>query len=341
LPFGGKVRPVDDGPGDRVDFRNNGQRDSDRILYSSAFRRLSGVTQVVSPQDEYIYHDRSMHSLKVAQVAQRTAQLLIRDHFSEEERPPIDPDIVYAAALAHDLGHPPFGHAAEHELQQVLSGKVNRDGSPSTGMPILRDTFEGNAQSLRIVARLAARKNEERLEFGGDKLIKVGLNLTWRTYAAIIKYPWAYGNQPPHLNHLAHKWAVYDSESIFLERAREEVKKDPGVWPDQADRSLEAQVMDWADDVAYAVHDTEDFFRAGLIPMDRLYKDEDPEGKWIRLIVDIEPAVRSAIEKMGIAWESQLYDEACQILSNLFPGSEYLGDSSSREAIHYFASRNI
>lgn len=202
----GTVRPVDDSTND--DPRSDGLRDADRILYSSHFRRLSGVTQVVSPQDGHVLHDRLMHTLKVAQVAQRLAQRLQRNRARR-----IDPDYVYAAALAHDLGHPPFGHAAEKELNLVLGGKKLRDGNAAPGIPnpILRDGFEGNAQTFRIAVRLAARVRRER----------AGLNLSWRTYGALLKYPWERDGQPDLLSHLSNKWSVYDPEQAAFEHCVE------------------------------------------------------------------------------------------------------------------------
>lgn len=342
--FGGIHRPVDDEASSTDgEVRSGGQRDSDRILYSSAFRRLSGITQVISPQDDYIYHDRSMHSLKVAQVAHRTAQVINKTLSGGQNIPTLEPEIVYGAALAHDLGHPPFGHAAEDELQKVLSGSIARDGSAITGIPILRDSFEGNAQTFRIVTRLAARKPGERLSFGGDKDVKVGLNLLWRTYAAILKYPWAKDKQPKHLPDLAGKWGVYDSELVFLDRARE-VAQSKGLWDTNHDRSVEAEVMDWCDDVAYAIHDTEDFFRAKLIPLDRLVLNKlarGPESEWDYLTASLEEKIELIFKRLKLKWSEEEYKLVCSEIWSWFPSREYRGDSVSREELHRFASRGI
>jgi dGTPase len=107
------------------------QRDRDRILYSNAFRRLDGVTQVVSPQEGLIFHNRLTHTLKVAQIGRRPAERLLGLH--EEDGlvtrvGGIDPDVVETAALAHDLGHPPFGHLAEELLSTLLEDKGLADG---------------------------------------------------------------------------------------------------------------------------------------------------------------------------------------------------------------------
>ena len=108
------------------DLRTAGQHDRDRVLYSNSFRRLSGVTQVVSPMEGIVVHNRLTHSLQVAQVARRLTEYLIKSNQENDEYKDIvatlDPDVVESAALAHDIGHPPFGHVAESELKQNSSG---------------------------------------------------------------------------------------------------------------------------------------------------------------------------------------------------------------------------
>jgi dGTPase len=113
------------------DQRNAFQRDRDRILYSDALRRLDGVTQVVSPGEGEVFHNRLTHTWKVAQVARRLAEMFLsrrreKDHAADWGG--IDADAVEAAALAHDLGHPPFGHIAEDELNKLVSEVVGVDG---------------------------------------------------------------------------------------------------------------------------------------------------------------------------------------------------------------------
>ena len=128
-------------PGDGLG--NPFQIDRDRLLYSTAFRRLAGVTQVVSPGEGEIFHNRLTHSLKVAQIARRLAE-----KFATAPEVPdwggLDPDMTDAAGLAHDLGHPPFGHAAEEELQHLVSLAIN---PPTTAdpKPSPVEGYEGNA----------------------------------------------------------------------------------------------------------------------------------------------------------------------------------------------------
>ncbi len=220
--------------------RTEAERDHDRILYTSAFQRLAGITQIAAPESGLTVHNRLTHTLKVAQVARRLAKRLGLSADRQE--------VAAAAALAHDLGHPPFGHLGEDALNQ----RAQAWGG-----------FEGNAQSFRIVTFLALRSGDYR-----------GLNLTRRTLAAILKYPWA---QDPADESKRHKWGTYESERRFFEFAR------AGCEQDQ--RSLEAAVVDWSDEVTYAVHDLEDFFRLGLIPLEQLAAAEDTERR--RLIGEL------------------------------------------------------
>ena len=225
------------------DTRNPFQRDRDRILYTSAFRRLAWVTQVVSSEEGVPFHNRLSHTLEVAQIGRRLAENLKRHHHNEaNELGEIDPDVVEAAALAHDLGHPPFGHIAEEELDDLVV---------CAGVP---DGFEGNAQSFRIVTKLAVR----RPEFDG-------LNLTRASLNAVLKYPWFRQLHPPEHNR---KWGAYTSEEKEFKWARK-------LGPGSDSKCVEAEIMEWADDIAYAVHDVEDFYRVGRIPLDRLTNDDE------------------------------------------------------------------
>lgn len=218
------------------DYRSQAARDRDRILYSYEFRRLASVTQVVSVAETELFHNRLTHSLKVGQVGRRLAERLAEKYPKFVNRGEgLDPDVVESACLAHDIGHPPFGHIAESELQEKLK-------------LYSLDSFEGNAQSFRIVTKLAFRTRE---------LDQPALNLTRATLRAILKYPWHYEDHPT--DRYSDKWGAYLSEGKSFEFAM-----DLGQ---SATRSLEADIMDWADDITYAVHDLEDFFRAGLIPL--------------------------------------------------------------------------
>jgi len=149
------------------DQRGPFERDRDRLLYSSAFHRLSGVTQIVRAGEEDVFHTRQQHTFKVAQVGRRLAQRCVVDYPKAAKALGLDPEVVEAACLAHDLGHPPFGHAGEETLDKL----VEKAGDP--------DGFEGNAQTFRVVTKLSVRYD-----------LCPGLNLTRATLAACLKYPW-------------------------------------------------------------------------------------------------------------------------------------------------------
>lgn len=235
----------------RDDGRSPFEHDRDRILYSTAFRRLGSITQVVAPTERQIIHNRLTHSLEVAQIGRGLANSLLSTAAGEksaQDAGGLDPTVVEAASLAHDLGHPPFGHVAESELNILLTDAAVADG------------YEGNAQSFRIVSRLAVR------------FVDIPrLNLTRATMAAILKYPWKRGEYPAKPD----KWGAYEGEAVEFNWARAIMPAGSHV------RSLEAALMDWADDVAYAVHDLEDFFRAGLIPLDRLAIDTTERERFL------------------------------------------------------------
>lgn len=176
---------------------------------------------MVSPERGYVFHNRLTHSLKVGQLARTIADLFGDKYATRLDRlGAIDPDVAEAAGLAHDLGHPPFGHIAEKELDRLVVAAGDPDG------------FEGNAQSFRIVSRLATGDPENK---EGDRI--AGLNLTRETLAGITKYPWARGVNEKR----PEKWGYYNAESDFFEFAH------AGRPPFQ--RSVVAEIMDWSDDV--------------------------------------------------------------------------------------------
>lgn len=229
------------------DQRNCFQRDRDRIHYSSAFRRLGGVSQVVSVDHIEPFHTRLTHTTKVAQLGRRLAEFMLQSQEVEAKEAGIDPDVVEAACLAHDLGHPPFGHVGE----DVLNKRV-RDHDDTEG-------FEGNAQSFRILTKLALRSFDV-----------PGLDLTRAVLAASIKYPWS---PKEAATKGTPKFGYYASEQDDFNFAREEHKHEG--------RTVEAALMDYADDIAYSVHDLEDFHRIRAVPWNLLgvYRDAPVTSK--------------------------------------------------------------
>lgn len=333
--------------GDGQDSKSAFGADCDRIMYATSFRRLGGVTQVLPPGERALFHNRLTHSLKVAQVGIRIAHRLREladgdrtiasavEHFGG-----IDSRVVRAACLAHDLGHPPFGHIGERELQRLLDPQtaLERERALPEQFRLPRDSFEGNAQSFRIVTRLAFR---ERNREGGPS---TALDLTRATLRALLKYPWTkdepLAKEDENLQHKRrHKWGAYGSEQELLEWAR------GGGQGRLADfhgvrrveyRSMEAQAMDWADDISYAVHDVEDFFRAGYIPLhvlrhSKVECDTFFEHAWER----ISDQIGHAISKEDA--RTQLH-EMCR---RLLPDQDYRGTQEDRELLHAFAGELI
>ncbi|TVT27913.1 dNTP triphosphohydrolase [Amycolatopsis rhizosphaerae] len=275
--------------------------DRERIVVSPFFARLGGVTQVVSAAGSGLLHNRLTHSLKVAQVARAVAERLLASPGTAEltaKLGGLDPDVAEAAALAHDLGHPPFGHLGEGVLDRIARHRFG-----------LADGFEGNAQSFRILTTTDVR---------GPSV--VGLDLTAAVRAAVLKYPWARLHWPqPHPAAMPNpprgaaepadlpgtgssKFSAYSTELDDLLQARAPFAGRLEDWQ----QTVEASVMDTADDIAYAIHDLQDFHRIGVLQ----YAPVAAElGSWLAHALDL-----AALDAAELAAEARRPGRSLELL---------------------------
>lgn len=233
-------------------FRSVFRRDYGRLMHSPAFRRLQGKTQLFPGHESDFFRNRLTHSLEVAQIAKCIAILInskIKEKFKGQENIEIDLDLIEVAGLAHDIGHPPFGHNGEY----ALDSKMKQFGG-----------FEGNAQTLRILGKIEKKTciednlNDKYIGFSRDgRDLRVGLNLTFRTLASILKYDSEIPLSRPDESKL--EKGYYSSERDLVEKIKSAVNMGDGEF-----RTIECDIMDIADDIAYSVYDLEDSFKGGF-----------------------------------------------------------------------------
>jgi len=247
--------------GGEADLRTPFMLDRDRILYSSAFRRLQAKTQVFLSGEYDFYRTRLTHSLEVAQIGRSICHVLAK---SGDCRVELDPDLVEGICLAHDIGHPPFGHAGERALHDLMREQFGG--------------FEGNAQTLRILTRTIYKRSDGRL----------GMNPTRALLDGVMKYKALHREVVDAEHHF-----LYDEDAEIVrfvcggEAGFAELPVGAGR---NGHRSIECRVMDWADDTAYSLNDMLDGIHAGLIRPEtvekwaegqRMREGEEERVKWL------------------------------------------------------------
>ncbi len=226
------------------DYRTPFQIDRDRIIHSSELRRLQGKTQVFLPGEYDFYRTRLTHSIEVAQIGRSICNFLLnkrKDLFNENYH--FDEDLVEASCLAHDLGHPPFGHAGERTLNKLMI--------PYGG-------FEGNAQTLRLLTEIFYRKND----------LHRGLNPVRAFLDSILKYKVVYNSSDKKVNHF-----LYNEQKKYIDFIFAGVEMPIELFEGESlnnFKSVECQIMDWADDTAYAINDIVDSISGGFLTLVKL-----------------------------------------------------------------------
>jgi dGTPase len=258
-------------------YRSDFRRDYARLIHSPSFRRLQGKAQLFPCQENDFYRNRMSHSLEVAQIAKSIA-IKINNQHDYFLRDPINTDLVEFAGLAHDLGHPPFGHNGEAELDLQM---LDYGG------------FEGNAQTLRILARLEKKQTADYPEatdsprpFFNGVDSRRGLNLTFRSLASILKYD----KEIPR-NGDARRKANSEKKAFkgygFLEhdlvgQIRRNVA---GADASAPIKTIECSIMDIADDIAYSTYDLEDAFKGSFLsPLSILAMPDEQKNLLVRKI---------------------------------------------------------
>jgi dGTPase len=227
--------------------RSEFRRDNGRLIHSAVFRRLQGKTQLFPNYESDFFRNRLTHSIEVAQIAKGIAEQ-INSYHPYFLNHPIDTDLVETVALAHDLGHPPFGHNGEKALDDMMKDYGG---------------FEGNAQTFRILSKL-----EKKATIDGNFIpvadsvdLRCGLNLTYRTLAGVLKYD----EKIPHNRNPYDKLVkgYYYTEKEIVKKIKDFIlgsEKQKGKF-----KTVECKIMDIADDIAYSTYDIEDAFKAEFL----------------------------------------------------------------------------
>lgn len=292
------------------DYRSAFQVDRDRIIHTAAFRRLQNKTQVFLSGEYDFYRTRLTHSIEVAQIGRSICARFAATSPLPGPDGSIDGDLVEAACLAHDIGHPPFGHTGERTLNRLMR--------PYGG-------FEGNAQTLRLLTRTI---------FSGQHN---GMNPTRAFMDAVLKYKTLHSQLADPENHF-----IYDDQApdlaFVLDGEAFPESLPPGVERD-AVRSIECQIMDWADDTAYSLNDVADGIRAGFITCDRIERwaeDQSLEEEISHYVVKLCDTIRR--DRV----ESRLNRKIGEFIAaaGLVEDSTFLGNKTGRHRLRLVIGRD-
>jgi dGTPase len=239
------------------DFRSPFQIDRDRVLHTPAFRRMQSKTQVFWSGEYDFYRTRLTHSLEVAQIGKSICHWLAHSSDLLHDDFHIDGDLVEAICLSHDLGHPPFGHAGERSLNHFMAGYGG---------------FEGNAQTLRLLT--------ERIFSQSRK----GMDPSRAFLDGVLKYKSLWSELKTTTGKLPKNHFLYDAQEGHLSWAMSgndfPAELTPGIERDRF-KSIECQIMDWADDTAYSLNDLADSVKAGFLTVDRIERWAEKKGQAI------------------------------------------------------------
>ena len=298
--------------------RNQYARDRARVIHSAFFRRLQGKTQVLGLGESDFYRTRLTHSLEVAQLGSGLVEFLNEKYKNEPHKTGSlpDKDLIEAIGLAHDIGHPPFGHGGE----VALNYSMRKHGG-----------FEGNAQTLRICTELG--------EYSSD----AGLNLTKRTLLGLVKYPATYsqavnnsiycGESRKNIDHYKPPKCIYDSNTSSLEwilsDLNSEQKKTFSSLEKKKDKhsktkykSVDCSIMEIADDIAYGVHDLEDAIALGLVSV----------SSWNSEVLD---PIKGLSEKYSLETKIE------NLTKNLFSGENRSRKKAIGELVNHFITSSM
>lgn len=288
-------------------YREHARRDYARLIHSPSFRRLQGKTQLFPSHESDFFRNRLTHSLEVAQIAKSIA-IRLNSNLEMFRRNPINLDLVEFAGLAHDLGHPPFGHNGESTLDSLML----RYGG-----------FEGNAQTLRLLARIEKkattefpRLSQKPIAVRNGQDLRLGLNLSHRSLASILKYDRAIpetksARESQQLEKKPVK-GYYHSEKSLVERIKEK------VCPGYAGKfkTIECDIMDIADDIAYSTYDLEDAFKARFLSPLTMMATDDAFKE--RIAKKVRESIAGKSEKFAEEIDSFASSDVNNILGEIF-----------------------